>query len=340
MSLRSEIFEQPDMLRTLADTWHADVDRMRDSLGRPEGVLLVGRGTSDNAARFGQYLLGIEHGLPSALATPSLYSSYQAHPAFPPGWLIVAISQSGASPDLSAVVGADQSTPNLKVAITNNTDSLLASVADIVIPLGAGSESAVAATKTYTASLCAMLRLSDALGIDQHTTDLSATIHALEQVLGLEDEIAQAAAAVAQMESCAVVGRGLHMSTAFEWALKITETSSLAAVPFSSADFLHGPVAMVDTARPLLAVVDNDPFTDQLTDMIETLSMDRGTTSVVLSFVDNTPGTRAVHLPSVEPRMNPIVAAVALQLFTLHLAHARGADPDSPRGLSKVTETL
>lgn len=337
--MRSEIRDQPDMLRALDRSWAGDVERLRAELGNPRGLLLVGRGTSDNAARFGQYLLGIDHRLPSALATPSLYSSYQSHPTFPPDWMIVAISQSGASPDLAAVVGSKQSASNLRVAITNNPESLLGSVAQIIVPMGAGVESAVAATKTYVASLCAVLRLSDALSTTT-TPGLGAVVAAVEKVLDLEDAIAAAAASVAGMESCAVVGRGLHMASAFEWALKVTETSSMAAVPFSSADFLHGPVAMIDANRPLLAVVDDDPFTHQLAEMIGGLSADRGATAVALSFVDDVPGSRVVRLPNVGMRLNPIVAAVALQLFSLHLAIARGSDPDNPRGLSKVTETL
>jgi glucosamine--fructose-6-phosphate aminotransferase (isomerizing) len=339
VSLRSEIQDQPEMLRALDRSWVGDVERLRNVLGKPRGVLLVGRGTSDNAARFGQYLLGIDHGLPSALATPSLYSGYLSQPAFPSNWMIVAISQSGASPDLAAVVGAQQNASNLRVAITNNPESLLGSVAEIIVPMGAGSESAVAATKTYVASLCAVLRLSDAMSTAT-TPGLGAVVTAVERVLEIEDDIAAAAASVAGMESCAVVGRGLHMASAFEWALKVTETSSLAAVPFSSADFLHGPVAMIDADRPLLAVVDDDPFTSQLADLVGSLSTNRNATAIVLSFVDDVPGARMVRLPSIGMRLNPIIAAVALQLFSLHLAIARGSDPDDPRGLSKVTETL
>ncbi len=339
MSLTSEIREQPEMLRALDRRWVDDIEKLRGRIDSPQGVLLVGRGTSDNAARFGQYLFGIDHALPSALATPSLYSSYQSRPEFPKDWMIVAISQSGASPDLTAVVGSKQSASNLRIAITNNPESLLASVSEVIVPMSAGDESAVAATKTYTASLCALLRLSAAMSTTA-TFGLGVVAAAVDEVLGLEDEIAAAAASVAGMESCAVVGRGLHMASAFEWALKVTETSSMAAVPFSSADFLHGPVAMIDEDRPLLALVDDDPFTHRLADMVGDLSSDRGATTIVLSFVDDVPGSHVVRLPSVDMRHNPIVAGVALQLFSLHLAIARGSDPDKPRGLSKVTETL
>lgn len=339
MSLRTEIFEQPEMLRALGQRWPEDVHEISRVLEKPTGALFVGRGTSDNAARYAQYVLGIEQGLPSALATPSIYSSYEHPHPYPPAWLILAISQSGASPDLAAVVGAPVNEANQRVAITNTPDSLLASVSDFVIPIHAGTESAVAATKTYTASLCAVLRLSDALsgtsssGIDQ-------VPEAIERVLAMEADVAAAAARVADMGSCAIIGRGLHMSTAFEWALKVTETSALAAVPFSSADFLHGPVAMIDTNRPLLAVIDDDPFTAQVADIVHDLSSERRAETVVLSFVDDAPGPSVVRLPDVGSRMNPLVAAAAFQLFSLHLALARGTDPDSPRGLSKITETL
>lgn len=339
MSVRNEILEQQEMLRSLVRSWSADVSDLRKRVGRPGGMLLVGRGTSDNAARFAQYLLGIEHRMPSALATPSLYSGYGSEPGFPSDWAIVAISQSGASPDLAAVLGATRNRSNLKVAITNNPESPLASVADVVVPLGAGRESSVAATKTYVASLSAVLRLSDAMS-DESPSEPDAIVSAVEEVLSLESDVARAAAAVADMESCAVIGRGLHMASAFEWALKMSETSSLAAVPFSSADFLHGPVAMVDATRPVLAVIDADPFARRLTEIVSSLSAERDISSVVLSFVDGVAASHVVRLPSVAPRLNPIVAAVAFQLFSLHLALARGSDPDNPRGLSKVTETL
>ena len=339
MSLRTEILEQPAMLRALDDQWTDDVRAISSVLKRPTGALFVGRGTSDNAARFAQYVLGIEHGLPSALATPSIYSSYEQPGPFPLTWLIAAISQSGASPDLAAVVGSPANQKNQRVAITNTPDSLLASVADFVIPFHAGTESAVAATKTYTASLCAVLRLSDALS-HKAPVGLEGVPEALDRVFEMEASIAAAATKVADMGSCAVIGRGLHMSTAFEWALKVTETSALAAVPFSSADFLHGPVAMIDADRPLLAIIDDDPFTTQVADIVRDLSSERQADTVVLSFVDDAPGSDVLRLPNVGVRTNPLVAAAAFQLFSLHLALARGTDPDNPRGLSKITETF
>jgi len=338
MSMRDEILAQPEMMRQIEATWDDDVDRLRRLLTPPSAVLIAARGTSDNAARYAKYLWGMQNGLPIALAAPSLYTGYNSAPSIPDDWTVVAISQSGASPDLRAVLASDGYRTNDRVAVTNEMASPLANAASVIIALGAGTELAVAATKTYTAELAAVLKLSEAWGAERR--GIGGVAAAMEQTIESEASISQAAEVVAGMESCAIVGRGLNMATAYEWALKITETSNVSAHPFSSADFSHGPIAMADRNTPVLAVVDDDAFASPTTAMIQTLRAERQTPVVLISTLQETEADAVIRLPNLSVELNPLVAAVAAQLFSYHLARARGLDPDSPRGLSKVTSTL
>ncbi len=338
MSMRDEILAQPEMMRSIAETWDEDVARLRRVLTPPTAVLITARGTSDNAARYAKYLWGIHNHLPVALAAPSLYTGYRSEPSLSTGWTVVAISQSGASPDLRAVLGSEGYRTNDRVAITNEVKSPLAWEASVVVALGAGHELSVAATKTYTAQLAAVIKLSEAWS--NNPLGLSDVATAMEQVAADEPTIVRAAEIVSGMDSCAIVGRGLNMATAYEWALKITETSNVSAHPFSSADFSHGPIAMADRETPVLAVVDDDAFLSTTLDMIKTLRDDRGTPVVVITTTGSPSANAVIRVPKLAKHLTPLVAAVAAQLFSYHLAVARGLDPDSPKGLTKITSTL
>ncbi len=338
MSMRDEIRCQPEMMREISETWGKDVDRLRHLLAPPRAVLIAARGTSDNAARYAKYLWGIQNRLAVALAAPSLYTGYQTDPVIPSDWAVVGISQSGASPDLRAVLGAENHRLHDRIAITNEVSSPLAAVASVVIALGAGTEYAVAATKTYTAQLAATMKLSEAWSGE--TIGISGLAAAMDQVLEEEASIQQAAERVADMASCAILGRGLNMATAYEWALKITETSYVSAHPFSSADFRHGPIAMAGSATPVLAVIDNDTFASTTMTMLEALRAERGTPTVLISSVAEARADVVIRIPRLRESLTPLVAAVAAQLFSYHLAVARGLDPDSPKGLTKITSTL
>ncbi len=338
MSMRSEILAQPDMMRRIGATWNEDVERLRSVLMPPSAVLIAARGTSDNAARYAKYLWGITNHLPIALAAPSLYTGYGSEPSIPPDWTVVAISQSGESPDLREVLGSEGYDANDRVAVTNEVTSPLALAASVVVALEAGTELAVAATKTYTAQLAAVIKLAEAWGGGPLGVD--GVADAMDAVIAAEAAIAGAAESVSDMNSCAIVGRGLNMATAYEWALKITETSNVSAHPFSSADFSHGPIAMADRDTPVLAVVDDDAFAATTLRMLKELHRERGTPVVAISTVAGEDLEAVVRVPRLKPHLTPLVAAVATQLFSYHLAVARGLDPDSPRGLSKVTSTL
>jgi len=341
--LESEIFEQPEVLRRLLAQEGEPIARLADSLrGRFDYVIIAARGTSDNAARYAQYLFGAHNRLPVALATPSLFTLY-AQPPRMPGALVVGISQSGQSPDIVAVLdeAARQGRPTM--AITNDPASPLAQAAAHVIPLHCGPERAVAASKTYTASLAALALFSAALeGSSERADQIRALPEQLHQALqGLAPALARVER-YRYMDRCAVIGRGYNYSTAFEVALKIKELTHVVAEPYSSADFRHGPIGMVNEGFPVLLVAPSGAVNEDLRSLVASLRQ-IGTELLVIS--DDPHLLEFAHLPMPLPAglvewLSPLVSVAPGQLFALQLARARGLDPDHPLGLTKVTETL
>jgi glucosamine--fructose-6-phosphate aminotransferase (isomerizing) len=343
MRLREEIREQPDVLRRLLAEEPARVERIATALRQQpvRFVLIAARGTSDNAARYGQYLLGAHNRLPVALATPSLFSVYGEPPSLE-GGLVVGISQSGQSPDIVAVLaeGRRQGAPTL--AITNDAGSPLAAQADHVILLRAGEERAVAATKTYTSQLAALALLSCALGEDgDRLAALEQVPSVLERVLDGERQIARAAERYREMLRCVVLGRGYNYATAFEIALKLKELCYLDAEPYSSADFVHGPIAVVGSGYPALVIAPSGKMFGTMRDFGAEL-MTRGAELLVISDRQEILDEAVTPLPlpeGVPEWLSPLVVVVPGQLFALHLTLLKGFDPDRPQGLTKVTIT-
>ena len=341
--LREEIHEQPAVLRMLLEREEENAQRIAAAVRQCDVryVVVAARGTSDNAARYGQYLLGSHNRLPVALATPSLFSVYQAPPSLR-GALVAGISQSGQSKDIVAVLaeGRRQGVPTL--AITNKPDSPLAAQADFVLPVHAGEERAVAATKTYTAQLAALALLSCALeGDGERLAALEQIPGVVAQVLDGEERIARAVERYRYMETCVVLGRGYNYATAFEIALKLKELNYLVAESYSSADFMHGPIAVVGSGFPALVVAPGGR-------MFETMHRfglelkSRGAELLVISDREALLREAVTPLPlpaGVPEWLSPIVAVVPGQLFALHLTLAKGNDPDRPAGLKKVTIT-
>lgn len=341
--LQDEIREQPQVLATLLDREGENARRIAADLQRrgAQYVVIAARGTSDNAARYGQYLLGAHNRLPVALATPSLFSIYGQPPCLE-GGLVIGISQSGRSPDIVAVLaeGRRQGVPTL--AITNDPDSPLAAQADQVILLHAGQERAIAATKTYTAQLAALALLSCALaGDDGRLERLRQVPHQVEQVLAHEEQIAQTVERYRYMETCVVLGRGYNYATAFEIALKLKELNYLIAESYSSADFMHGPIAVVGSGFPALVIAPEG----KMFDTMRTFSLElkaRGAELLIISDRQELLAEAVTPLPlpaGVPEWLSPLVAVVPGQLFALHLTLTRGNDPDRPQGLQKVTIT-
>lgn len=339
----AEIREQPETLARLLREGREEAESIGTAVGAaaPRFVVLAARGSSDNAARYAQYLLGLENRLAVALATPSLFTHYGAPPSLE-GALVVGISQSGQSPDVVEVVREGRRQGALTVAISNDPTSPLAAAAELGLTLRVGAERAVAATKTYTAQVEALAMMSAAMARrDDLWRELLALPGQVEQAIAGSRGLGAAVRVLAEASRLVVVGRGFHLATAFETALKIKETSYLTAEPYSSADFLHGPIAMLEPDLPLLIVSSGPrPFAE----MADLAARAKAVGAPVLVLSDNDALLAAADAPlplagGAPEWLAPITAVALGQLLALELARARGLDPDAPRGLRKVTLT-
>jgi glucosamine--fructose-6-phosphate aminotransferase (isomerizing) len=341
-----EIREQPAALdRTLRLGLKAAAKLARDVQKiRPKLIVLAARGTSDNAAQFGRYLLEITTGIPVSLAAPSLFTLYDAKIDLKSA-LIVAISQSGESTDTNLVLERGREQGAVTVGITNEPASSLAKIADHLFFVRAGRERSVAATKTYTGQLMSLYLLAHALGAKIRLDDLRKVPDWAAKALELEAQITARAERYRFMERAIVVGRGLNYANAFEFALKLMETCYVVAERFSSADFLHGPIAMVDRSFPMFLFTPPGVTWEGMRDMIERLAALKAET---LIFTDTSnraaieANPRAVVIPAKLSRelYTPIPYIIPAQIFAASLAAWKGIDADRPRTLSKVTRTL
>lgn len=341
--LEREILEQPEIIRAFLKSEEQNASKIASELqGRFRYMLIAARGSSDNAARYAQYLFGLHHRIQVALATPSLFTMYETPPDLSEA-LLIGISQSGQSPDIVTVLaeGKKQGRPTL--AITNDNDSPLAQTADYVLPLHTGPELAVAATKTYTTSLAALALLSCSL--KDHPQNLEALHSVPEHMQHTLDSLGQSMSHVERyryMEQCNVIGRGLNYATAFETALKIKELTRVVAEPYSSADFRHGPIATATPGFPVFVIAPQGAVFQDSHSLIAELQHRR---AELLVISDNTEALDAADLalpfaPGLPEWLTPLVAVLPGQRFALQLTIEKNLDPDRPEGLLKVTETL
>jgi glucosamine--fructose-6-phosphate aminotransferase (isomerizing) len=347
-----EIREQPLALeRTLSEEIQEAL-RLRKRLehNRPKLIVLAARGTSDNAAQFGRYLLEITTGIPVSLAAPSIYTLYNASIHFK-DVLMVAISQSGESTDTNMVLQRGREGGALTVGITNEPESTLARMAEHVFLVRAGKEKSVAATKTYTGQLLSFYLLAYALGTPLDLDDLRRLPDWVSASLGLESQIAERAERYTFMEHAVVVGRGLNYSNAFEFALKLMETCYVVAERFSSADLLHGPIAMVERSFPVFLFSPTGVTWPSMDEMYDKLTALKAETLLITDLSNKeavAKASRAICLPVKlahkgtlpEEIFTPIPYIVPAQLFAGCLAEKKGLNPDQPRTLSKVTRTM
>lgn len=344
MTLHSEIFEQPERLASLLANQKQFVFQIAKAIRsrHVQYAFLAARGTSDNAGRYANYLWGAQNRIPLALATPSLFTYYQSPPRLN-GALVVGVSQSGQSPDIVSVLEEGRRQNCLTLAITNVTDSPLANAADFVLDIQAGPEKAVAATKTYTGELMAIAMISAALNdSEERWNELASVSTWAEQALVLDHPIAEMTQRYRYMSRCVVLGRGFNYATAFEWALKLKELTYLIAEPYSSADFQHGPIAMVEGGFPVLAVAPSGKVHESMRDMLTRLRKEREAELVVISDAPEALALAQspIQLPPQIPEwLTPLVSIIPAQLFACHLTEVKGYDTESPRNITKVTET-
>ncbi|MGB9587425.1 MAG: SIS domain-containing protein [Armatimonadota bacterium] len=340
----SEIHEQPAVLERLFDLEFESVQYLANTIRSNDiqGIIIAARGTSDNAATFGKYLLEIAAGIPVSLAAPSVFTLYHATLNLSK-WLVIGVSQSGESTDVVEVLRQAEGMGALTAAITNVTDSPLARTAQLALNCHADKEMSVAATKTYTATLGVFYLLAAALTIRlEMVDDLRSALKSMREILALEEVIARSVERYRYMEECMVIARGINLATSQEAALKLSETCYVVAKPYSSADFLHGPIASVDEGFPVFIYAPVGPAYQTMLDVSQKVAK-QGAELVVISSDDTilSYAKTRIRIPvHVDELYSPLVYIVAGQLFAHYLAIAKGYNPDQPRGLSKVTKTL
>ncbi len=342
-TLLDEIMEQPDVLQGLLDHEWPRIKQVAERIkaANPKYMVIAARGTSDNAATYAKYLFGAVNGLPVSLATPSLFTLYNQPPRMD-GAVVLAVSQAGMSPDIVSVIQEGNKQGLLTIAITNNTDSDLALAANEVLDIRANQETSIAATKSYTASLMVLALLSVALSGSQKDFETLATVpNLVAEVLSSCGTLEQRTERYRYMEQCVVVGRGYNYATTLEMALKLKELNYIGTTPYSSADFRHGPIAVVEEGFPSILIAPHGKVFADMANLADELIARRGELLVLsndaalLKRAD-----LAIELPAAMPEwISPIVSIVPGQLFARHLAKARKLDTAQPRGLKKVTKT-
>ena len=339
-----EIHEQPAVLARFLEKQAKNVAQIADIIRNRDiaHVVIAARGTSDNAATYGRYILESHCGLVVSLAAPSLFTLYRRPPRLGKA-LVIGISQSGQAADIIEVVTQAKQQGALTLAITNFGESPLAGVADCVITLQAGAERAVAATKTYTAQLMALALLTATLcGSDEQLDPLRRVPEVVAETLALKDTIRQAAERYRYMQHGVVLGRGYNYATAFEIALKLKETCYLVMEPYSTADFRHGPIAIAGEGFPAFLIGPTGAVFDDVRACAQELL---ARNAELIAFSDREELLALARVPlrmpaSLPEWLSPIPYVVPGQLFALYLAVTRGYNPDQPRGLKKVTVTL
>jgi glucosamine--fructose-6-phosphate aminotransferase (isomerizing) len=305
-------------------------------------VIIAARGSSDNAAVYGKYILETRLGVPVALSAPSVVTLLNGR-LRARRTVTIGISQSGQSTDIVALLAAARTRGALTIAITNVARSPLGRVAEETILTHAGDEHSIAATKTYLNQVVALALVGAAWAGDHRlSTQVMAVPEAQRKVLNQEAEIARVAERYRYMHACIVAARGYDLATARELALKLMETCYVVALPLSSADLLHGPIALVEHDFPVFLVAPPGRTFAHLLDVATHLRARRAETAVLSSDPQILRLARVpIHVPGqTADAIAPSVYGVAIQLLACYLARAKGINPDRPRGLRKVTRTL
>jgi glucosamine--fructose-6-phosphate aminotransferase (isomerizing) len=334
--MAAEMSEQPAVLAALVGRLNHIADDVRMLAGDAvAGVAFLARGSSDNAALLGRYAVELNTGLPTCLIAPSLVTAYHRNPAGFAGWIVVALSQSGRTPEIVDLAGRFAAAGASVVSVTNDDTSDLARIASVSIDVRAGAETAVPATKTVTAQMLAILAVAQGLtDRSVHVPDFHQLGDVASEVLDDQAAVDRAAEVLAPYRRMAVVGRGLCYPAAKETALKLQETTGAMAHAFSTADFRHGPIAVCGPDAPALLLAGSGPA-DADTHSLRRELADRDARSVLVGTADDADvAFRASH-----GAVECMLATIRGQQLALGICRALGVDPDSPAGLNKVTLT-
>ena len=338
-----EIAEQPAALERTIASEREKIERLARSLsGRDlDLIVLVARGSSDNAALFGRYLLEIVTGIPVSLSAPSVHTIYHARLNLKRA-LVIGVSQSGEGEDINRVLENARAGGAFTIGITNEPASSMTRMVDETLLMHGGREQSVAATKTFTGQMMLFYMLAAALSNNRNSINYREIPDLAARALEQKTAIIELVQRYVFMENCVVVGRGLAYANAYELALKLMETCYVVAERFSSADFLHGPLAMVERHFPVILFAPPGEMLAGVKSLIERLRELHAETLAITSDIE-TAGlcTRSIIMPrDIDEFLAPIPYIVPGQLFAALLAEAKGLNPDAPRSLSKVTRTL
>lgn len=342
MFLQNEINEQASVIARLLNEQHNNIKTIAAAIKafNPVFMCLAARGTSDNAALYAKYLFGAYLRMPMVLATPSLHTLYQMPPDYSKG-VVIGISQSGRAEDVRQVLEDSRKQGALTIAITNYDDSPMAQTAEYHIPIMAGEEVSIAATKTYTAQLTVVAMLTAALDEQYHlANDLAMLpVHA-QYTLDQANKVKEWSERYRYMSNFSVIGRGFNYCTALEVSLKVKELCYLSTTAYSEADFLHGPIAMIQPGFPVMLVAVKGHTLDHMKDLAIKLTEKEAEVMMVSNDEDALKlGMYGMRLPDMPEWLTPITGVMPGQVFAMMQAVHRGNAVDRPRGLSKVTVT-
>jgi glutamine---fructose-6-phosphate transaminase (isomerizing) len=334
--MAAELAEQPEVLGRLVARHAVDRDRVRAVLpGALAGTVLLARGSSDNVAVYGRYLIEMASRRPAGLAAPSVQTRYQADVDYT-GYLVVALSQSGATPEIVDAASRMRAAGGVLITVTNEDGSPLAEVGDLTLLTDAGPELAVPATKTVTAQMAVVAAVAAAFDPGLVPLEQLATLPAQAASLVADrDGPEQVAARWADAARLVVTGRGLAYAAALETALKIKETARVHAEGLSAADLLHGPIAALDSGLPVLVVSGGTRFAADEAALTARLAAEG-----VPHAVCGTAPDAGLPLPAGVCEVTaPVLATIRGQQLALASSLCRGLNPDAPVGLSKITAT-
>lgn len=336
-----EIAEQPQVLERTITAELDKITKLGDFLRQKDidVIILVARGSSDNAALFGRYLLEVTTGIPVSLSAPSVFTLYNAKLRLKRA-VVIGVSQSGEGVDINHVLEQAHDFGAFTIGITNEADSSMAKIADETLLIHAGRERSVAATKTYTGQMLHFYMLANAMG--DKRLDFHKIPAFTENALQLQEKVKEVVQRYIFMENCVVVGRGMNYGNSYELALKLMETCYVVAERFSSADFYHGPLAIVERRFPVILFAPTGVTKSSSVDLLNRLhELNADSLSITNDDEVAKLSTHTIKLPGdIEEFLSPIPFIIPAQLFAAHLSEAKGLDPDEPRSLAKVTKTL
>ncbi len=336
-----EIQEQPDILEKTIQAEQGKLNRLGAFLREKDIdlIVLVARGSSDNAALLGRYLLEITTGIPVSLSAPSVFTLYKANLKLNRA-LVIGVSQSGEGADINQVLEAAKNAGAFTLGITNEAASSMAKIVDETLLIHAGREKSVAATKTYTGQMLHFYMLAAVLADEKIAYEKIPQFAA--EALKLKPEVEELVQRYVFMENCVVVGRGLNYGNSYELALKLMETCYVVAERFSSADFFHGPLAIVERRFPMILFAPKGVTGKSNIDLLKQLKeLHADSFSITNDEEIASLSSRTLKMsPEIDEFLSPIPFIVPAQLFAALLAKAKGIDADAPRSLSKVTKTI